>query len=435
MNKKWMKLIALALIALMSVTLLASCKSGKTYADKPGEDTIVSVVVDGASDEIEVPYTGDPIPGPVYQTTDLQYYQGGDTGNSGNSGDSGDSGNSGNSGDTGNSGDSSNGGDSDDSGDNGDSGEKDYSDLVADDTGTKIRLMAQNIRTGGSLTGTGDGENNMIGLRRYRFQALVQEYNPDVICTQEVTPLWIEQFQSLLPEYDLVYKMRSEKSKEATPVHWKKDKYEAVDVQHYWLSKTPNVESSCYGEAETNSIPGRITTQVKLKDKATGAEFTVISTHWGLGGGATVRGCGNQLAETVAKLPKGSYAFVLGDYNDRYQSTEYFSYCDGIRVVDLRDVCAEMADVGIGEMGELGGGSFNGFNEDNKTSSGSNWIDHCLAKPNNKMAVEFFGYLYDRPSVPSQNVSEGYVSDHFALLVDVRINTSRSYVDFYGNAG
>ncbi|MBQ7779118.1 MAG: endonuclease/exonuclease/phosphatase family protein [Clostridia bacterium] len=316
----------------------------------------------------------------------------------------------------------------DNSGSSGADGDE-YAALVADTSGTAIRFMSQNIRTGSSLTGTGDGENNQIGYRRYRFKALVEKYDPDVICTQEVTPLWIEQFNNLLGStYSMEYKMRSDKSKEATPVHWKTSKYDMVSVEHFWLSSTPNVESSCYGET---GIPGRITTSVTLKDKATGSKFTVLSTHFGLGGGAVVIGSGNQIADMFAKMPKGTYAFVLGDFNDKYQSTEYFTYCDMERLVDLRDICSDMADVGIGKMGDLRNGSFNGFNV--AAADGGSYIDHVMAKPNAKMAVEYYSVLYDQLGDDANGAPVGYISDHFAVICDVRIDTTPSYKAFYGD--
>ena len=87
----------------------------------------------------------------------------------------------------------------------------DYRIWQQDESGTTIRLMTQNIRYANSLTGTGDGTNNTLALRQYRFKALVEKYDPDVICMQEVTPLWIEQLQTLLGDtYSIEYKMRSE---------------------------------------------------------------------------------------------------------------------------------------------------------------------------------------------------------------------------------
>ena len=420
-HNRWMKMMALAVIAVMAVTMLASCKSGATYADESGDESVVTVIQ--KDQQVEVPYEGEPIQNIIY--TDDPAYADKSSGGDSSSDDEDNSANEGEE-DTnepsGESGDEGEKGEEDSSG-----GDDDSNKWAGDKSGTPITFLTQNIRTGSSLTGVGDGEENTIGIRRYRFKALVEKYDPDVICTQEVTPLWITQFESLLTDYDMVYKMRSDASKEATPVHWKKDKYTLEDSGHFWLSPTPNVESSCYGEP---NIPARITSWAKLKDKATNVSFYVYSTHFGLGGGKVVIGAGNQLANELSLKPSGTYAFFMGDFNDAYQSTEYYTYVDMSRAIDLRDVASDMARYDICEMGDMRKGTFNGF----KAEDGSGgFIDHIIAKPNAKLAVDFYGVLYDQMGDEANNASVGFVADHFGVLCKVRINTSVSYADFYGD--
>lgn len=425
-NKRWTRVIALTLMTVMSVMLLASCKAGQTFADNPGDENNVSVIPKDQS--VEVPYTGEPKIIEI-ETTDPAYAPSNSEGPGSDDDDA--------LGDDGTDDDTNQGGGNDsqsdtDTDNNGGSSGTDMEEIWAnDESGTKLRLMTQNIRSGSSsLTGTGDGDNNTIALRRYRFKKLVETYEPDVICTQEVTPLWIEQFETLLGDtYGIQYKYRSDSSKEATPVQYKLSKYELIEANHAWLSKTPDVESPSYGES---SIPARITTWCKLKDKSTGVTFTVYSAHFGLGGGDIVIGAGNQLGNYFAEMPKGSYAFALGDFNDAYMSKEYQTYVDWQKIVDLRDICSDMAGYGIGEMGDLRDGSMSEFDESKKDGTGS-FIDHIIAKPNGKLAVEYYTVLYDRPSDAANNVPEGYVSDHFAVMCDVRMNTSVSYAEFYGN--
>ncbi|MBQ7779420.1 MAG: D-alanyl-D-alanine carboxypeptidase family protein [Clostridia bacterium] len=70
MNKKWTKLIALATVILVSVMMLASCQTGKTYVDEPGNADVVSVKQKNQIQEVE--YTGDPKPNIEY-TDDPAY--------------------------------------------------------------------------------------------------------------------------------------------------------------------------------------------------------------------------------------------------------------------------------------------------------------------------------------------------------------------------
>ena len=421
-SRKWTKLAALAVVAAMAVVMLASCQTGGTYEELAGDESVVTVI--GKDANTVVPYTGDPVI-VVIDTDDPQYATGNNGSNGDNNGGSSDDNNDGSSGDNngGSNGDNnggSNGGDN--------NGGSDSDDLAPDESGTAVSMLSQNLRAT-NFGATNDGANNTLGFRQYRFQKLVETYDPDVIATQEVTPDWLEALYALLPDYTVHYKWRSESNKEGTPVLYKTSKYECVESGHFWLSETPNVESPSYGE---EGIVARITSWVRLKDKTTGSEFYFYSTHFGLGGGQVVRGAGNQIAETFSSLPPGSYAFVMGDFNDAYQSKDYLSYMDYVRIVDLRDVASEMSDAGICEIGEIRTGTMNGFREEeNYYNGGGGFIDHCMAKPNAHLAVDFYGVLYDRIEVESESVPLGYVSDHFGVLCNVRIDTTPSYADYY----
>lgn len=63
-NKKWIKLTALAVLAVVSAMLLASCQPGATHVDEPGDESKVTVI---EKDElVEIPYTGEPIKNIIY---------------------------------------------------------------------------------------------------------------------------------------------------------------------------------------------------------------------------------------------------------------------------------------------------------------------------------------------------------------------------------
>lgn len=424
MNKR-MKLIALAMVVVMSVTMLASCQGGLTYADNSGNTTFLDMVE--KDDLVSVPWEGG-TPVRIEKTTDPQYAP--SNGGSSENGGSDDNGGSGENGGTGDNGD--NGG----TGDNGGGGDIDESSPYANDnSGTPLTLMSQNLRVSGNLTDAGsDGTNNTVQYRQHRFRELVKKYSPDVIATQEVNPVWIGALTDTVCKdgYDMYYEYRATSSREGTPVLWKKDKYEVIEAGHFWWSKTPDVSSNSYGE---EGIPARICCFATLKDKSTGVQFSFYSAHFGLGGGERVSGAGNQIANMFQAMPKGSYAFVLGDYNTAYQSQEYGAFVDDLRITDLRDVASNMAADGHCELGDFKGGTMPSNWSDApfvELGVGGQYIDHLMAKPNAKLAVDFFGYLYDTFEVPSENVPMGYVSDHFALLCKVRLGTSVSYADYYG---
>ena len=84
---------------------------------------------------------------------------------------------------------------------------------------------------------------------------------------------------------------------------------------------------------------------------------------------------------------------------------------DDVRITDLREVAESMASDGLATMGDMRNGSFNGYNSEYADGGGS-YIDHILAKPNSKLAVDFYGVLYDQIGVEGKEISvpTGYIS-------------------------
>lgn len=308
----------------------------------------------------------------------------------------------------------------------GDSGSEEYDqilkELQADQSGTKVKILSQNLR----YDATDDqGTDNDVRIRRWRFKKLVEKMDPDIMGLQEVCETWIPFLQEDYPEYELIYHWRwPGQSHETTPVMYKKSKYTEIRRGYFWLSETPNKPSSSY---VANSL-ARICMWVTLKDKETGVQFNIYSTHFGNDQFESQAKAGNQMAELFAGQKKGTYSIMMGDLNTAYMGGSYLAFVDGERIIDLRSLAEDMELLEITELGDFKQGSLNVF----KNPEGSSFIDHVMAKPNAHMAIDFFGYLYDMPAVPDKGIKEGYVSDHFAVYTELRLGTKPSYGEFYG---
>ncbi len=129
-----------------------------------------------------------------------------------------------------------------------------------------IQVISQNVMSweqeGGAL----------FAERRPLMKQAVQ--GADVIGFQEVIPFWKASFDEDLPEYDSILVYRSKTNLEATPIYWKKDRFEKRDMGHFWLSETPEVESFGWGAACV-----RICCWVLLYDKQDEKEFIFVNTH------------------------------------------------------------------------------------------------------------------------------------------------------------
>ena len=298
-----------------------------------------------------------------------------------------------------------------------------YQETMPDQSGTPVRIMTQNLRFNSAAN---QGTDNDAQLRQYRFQALVENYDPDIIAAQEFDAFWENALPSLLgDEYSIYYKYRESPkgSNEASAILWKTAKYDLLDQGYFWLSENPNSASP----AGFGQYHPRITNWVKLRDKTTGDKIVIYSTH--LGSGYTleniqyIRGL---FTERIQDHPDAT-CFVMGDFNFSYDEDLYPAMADGSNLVDLRLIAAQMNQNDHCTLGELRTGTYNGF----KKPDGSTWIDFIFAPPNDNVAIDFYGVCYDQIAVPSQNIAEGYVSDHFAVLTDVRINTDISYGQYW----
>ncbi len=287
--KKGKRAVAIVGMLVMCVSMLASCQVGGTYAETPGNQDVVSVQ---AKDDVTfVEYTGDkpvirlPSGDPIYKDgsdfggnssggSDESDTPGGSNGNNGSS-----SGGSGS-----NNGGSSNGGSNNTGntpGGNNNSGEDDDDTKVNYNPANKLKVMSYNLRIANDSVEFG-GKKDIVD-RMPRFKKIMDMYQPDVVGMAECGPKHIELLQkdysnASYGKYELHYKYRSSSgSGETTPVMWNTNVLECLDKGTFWLSDTPNVESTADNWGAT--LP-RIVCWVKLKVKATGKIFLFYSTHF-----------------------------------------------------------------------------------------------------------------------------------------------------------
>ena len=300
-----------------------------------------------------------------------------------------------------------------------------YAKMKADKTGTPLKILCQNLRLNSKQEW---GSDNDIKIRRYRFQWLMDKYDPDILCGQEADSSWISILQEdYSSEYEMFYEYRGNTtgSNEACPVLWKKDKYTKLKDGYFWLSDTPGVSSPSY----VGGLP-RIVNWVSLKDKQTGQEFYIYSTHFSLDlKPEHMTKTRTLIAEHFAKVSNDAYAFIMGDFNISYMSDQYYELVDGVTLADLRPISEEMAANGHCELGDIRKGAYNGFTEDD----GGVFGDFIMTLPRKHLAVDFFGYCYEKPAVPEQGVGPGFVSDHFAVYTEVRVGSELSYTEYFGD--
>ncbi len=128
--------------------------------------------------------------------------------------------------------------------------------------------------------------DSLLTLPSYRLRNrkdsiinIIDIYQPDFICTQELTLKHKALLFPYLEQYEAIgtfrYLKESYMFNEASEILVKKGKYKIIYSRTFWLSNKPNMIAS----RSMFSIFPRICTMVKIKDLKTMKKFYVYNTH------------------------------------------------------------------------------------------------------------------------------------------------------------
>lgn len=162
--------------------------------------------------------------------------------------------------------------------------------------------------------------------RVQRFAVYMNAVQPDFIGTQEINTAWLEKLETLMPDYEAYGVQRggddNEKKSEMNAVFWKKDKYECIEKNTFWLSETPEKESK-YEGAGCN----RVCTYAILKSRETAQCFLYMNTHLDnasdearVFGAKVIR---DKIEEIQASFNGEFKTILTGDFNDTEGSNPY----------------------------------------------------------------------------------------------------------------
>lgn len=141
---------------------------------------------------------------------------------------------------------------------------------AADDALT-LRVMTFNLRFASTQA------PNAWPDRRPIVRALIEREAPDVIGTQEGVYSQLRDIAADLPGYEWVGLGREGGSRgEFMAVFFRRDRFEPVTFDHFWLSDTPDV----IGSMSWGNRYRRMVTWVRLRERATGREFEFWNTHF-----------------------------------------------------------------------------------------------------------------------------------------------------------
>lgn len=254
----------------------------------------------------------------------------------------------------------------------------------------QVTIMSYNVWIGG--TGEKSPEN-----RTDEIVANIREYSPDSFGLQEADEGWMERLPAELDEYACVGIGRNSNKGggEASPVFYKKDKYELLDSGTFWLSKNPEKASKSW-----DAMFKRICTYVILKDKQTGFTYAHFNAHFDHMG---VIARLESVAVVAAKIKELAFDIPVvfsGDLND-YEGGDMYN-----RVLEsgLRDTKT------LAETKSGGNVTYHGYSSLSEKD-----------KPIDFIFVNGFATKVKSYTVDSEKINGIYSSDHHPVISEVTL--------------
>lgn len=236
-----------------------------------------------------------------------------------------------------------------------------------------------------------DGDGHSIAERSPRLHQITERCDADIIGFQEFTPPWEKHIEkNYSDKYDMFLKYRNETVDiEASPILWKKDKFDCIKTGYFWLSDTPETESCGYNETFY-----RMCVYVILKEKQSGTCFTVMNTHFGFSdtchmGSAKLI---HRYSQKISDYP----TFVVGDFNMTPGSKGYNTMIENFIDANSSPLNKRIS-------------TYHGYNPEKDYNL---HIDYCFI--NDKIAPVSYEILTDC-------FNGKFPSDHFGLYIHLSI--------------
>ncbi len=257
----------------------------------------------------------------------------------------------------------------------------------------EIRLLTQN------LCYSDDGEGKTVEERAKRFFQLVEEYQPDLIGTQECSRQWLQLLWAALGDHYEFYGDSRDGPRnpdgERDVILFRKGRFQLKDGETFWLSNTPSEPAS---KLNYSGVP-RICTWTLLQDLETEKNILFSNTHLQNGYREEFGEVRNQQAEILLRrLRKGNNilaenpGFLTGDFNgvpeEPFYSQITGTYEDAQKTAINNHSTVEYSYHDYGRVRYL--------------------LDYCFYSPK-KATILDYQILDDQYG--------GYISDHYGLLV------------------
>jgi len=258
-----------------------------------------------------------------------------------------------------------------------------------------IRVMSYNIR----FDNPADGPNAWPNRKEFLAEQ-IRNQEPEILGIQESLPHQVSYLAEALPGYGRAGVGRDENGTgESTTIFFRRDRFELTESRSFWLSETPNELSKGWDAAIR-----RICTYVRLTDKKSGEKLLVLNTHFDHVGEVARKKSAELILQKITELNRKKHPVILlGDFNATPDS-EPIAVLKG-KLTEARLAAAQAT---LPQPG-----SFNAFDS---SKPAINLIDHVF------VSREF---SVDRYALLVETRADLYPSDHFPVLVELRLPSDR----------
>ncbi|MCP9201256.1 endonuclease/exonuclease/phosphatase family protein [Gramella sp. GC03-9] len=263
--------------------------------------------------------------------------------------------------------------------------------LLSFTVGAQTQVMTYNIK----YANENDGENSW-SKRKDWITSQIAFYEADVLGVQEAVKSQLEYFLEELDQYAVIGEARDGRDKgEFSALLYKKDKFEVLNEDTFWLSETPS-EVSRGWDADFN----RVCTYALFENKETGEQFWVFNTHFDHVGTKARSESSKLIISKIKELNQDNLPVLLmGDFNLEPDTKE-------IRMISEFLSDSKMkADLTFGPEG-----TYNGYNF---SQAVNRRIDYIFS--NEKVMVNKYAVLSDSKDLR-------YPSDHLPVMVEVEFS-------------
>jgi endonuclease/exonuclease/phosphatase family metal-dependent hydrolase len=191
-----------------------------------------------------------------------------------------------------------------------------------------ITAITYNIR----YDNPGDGINQWSSRKEKVFD-LLKKYDPDILGVQEALHNQLKDITGSLQGFQFIGVGRDDgKEKgEYSAIFLKKNRFDVLEQNTFWLSQTPEVPGSKNWDAAIT----RVATWAKLRDKKTNKDFLIMNTHFDHIGKEAREKSARLLKEKISEISGGLPVILTGDFNCTRDEAPYKVMIDKSGIVML----------------------------------------------------------------------------------------------------